>query len=168
MHEPSAVAAPRRWGLRIVVVLLAAVVIPVGASVLYTFSPLEASFYPGCTFFKLTGLHCPGCGATRCVHSLLHGDIEQAFAWNPLFLLLLPLLAYGIARLAYEIWTGRRAIRYNLPGAAVKSIAVVLTVFWIARNIPVYPLNLLAPHELEDRVAIRVDKAKQVEAQNER
>src|SRR5580698_10298809 len=96
MLEQSTAPSPRRWGSRIVVVLVAAVGIPLGVTLLYHYTPMgENRFWPGCTFHSLTGLHCPGCGATRCCHALVHGDIEQALAWNPLFVLLLPYIVFS-------------------------------------------------------------------------
>ncbi|MSQ93138.1 MAG: DUF2752 domain-containing protein [Gemmataceae bacterium] len=139
-------APASRWSNRILVVLFAAVVAPVGASVLYAFPPTEYSFLP-CWFNLLTGMHCPGCGATRSAHALLHGEWEQAVAWNPLFVLALPLLVYVGFSTTYEMWTGRR-LGPRTPGWAVTFLLIVLVGFWIVRNIDVYPLNQLAPHAL--------------------
>src|SRR5437868_6629473 len=82
------------WRSRIVLVLLVAVALPVGATLIYNFAPSDYTFYPRCLLYALTGLFCPGCGATRCTAALLHGDIDQAFAYNPLFVIALPLLIY--------------------------------------------------------------------------
>jgi hypothetical protein len=44
-----------------------------------------------CPFRNLTGLPCPGCGLTRAVYHLAHGDFRQAFACHifaPAFFLL--------------------------------------------------------------------------------
>ena len=136
------------WGSRIVLVVLVAVVMPVGASVLHAFPPSEYSFYPGCAFHKLTGWHCAGCGATRSLASLLHGDLAQAWAYNPLFVLLSPWLAYGAARLGYTSWTDKPAPGPGLSARGATILVAVLAVFWIARNIDVYPLYLLAPHQI--------------------
>ena len=73
--------------------LAAAVVVPAGLAVMYRTPPTESSYYPRCYFHSLTGLHCPGCGATRCLYALLHGDLAQAAAYNAVFLVLFPLLA---------------------------------------------------------------------------
>ncbi len=140
------IAPASRWRTRIVLVLLGAVAAPVGASVLYAYPPTQYSFLP-CWFNLLTGLHCPACGATRCVHSLLHGDWAQALAWNPLFVVALPMLSYGILCLAYNGWTGR-SIGFTLTKWAQLALALILIAYWIARNIDVFPLNLLAPHEI--------------------
>src|SRR5262249_54935902 len=64
------------------------------AVVLYQVPPASGSFYPPCLFHALTGLHCPGCGSTRCLHALLHGDLRQAAAYNVLLLLALPFLGW--------------------------------------------------------------------------
>ena len=51
-----------------------------------------------CPFRWLTGLQCPGCGATRMVTALLHGRWEAAWQANPLLLLAMPwiLLLVGV------------------------------------------------------------------------
>lgn len=35
-----------------------------------------------CLFYRMTGMLCPTCGATRAVISLVHGDFLQAFKYN--------------------------------------------------------------------------------------
>lgn len=42
-------------------------------------------YTPGCIFYLRTGLQCPACGGTRCVVSLLNGDIKSAFLFHPVF-----------------------------------------------------------------------------------
>ena len=136
------------WRLRLVLVLAAAVLLPAGAAVLSSFPPAEYTFYPRCVFHAVTGLHCPGCGATRCLHALLHGDLAQALAYNALFVLMLPLLLAGLAAMAYSGWTGRPLFRRTVPAGAIWAFLVVMIAYWVLRNIDVYPLTLLAPHGL--------------------
>ena len=38
---------------------------------------------PPCMFHTLTGFSCPGCGCTRAVSALLHGDILLSLRLNP-------------------------------------------------------------------------------------
>ena len=139
---------PTRWGTRIFLVLFAALIFPIGASIVYIFPPSEYPFYPRCMFHWATGLHCPGCGATRCVHALLRLDFPQAFAYNPLFVLVLPLLIYSGATTAYSMWTGKRVGGIRLPAWGVALLIAALLAYWILRNIDAYPFSLLAPHEL--------------------
>ena len=51
------------------------------------------SFFPQCPFRLLTGLNCPGCGALRMTHDVLHGDLVAAINDNVLLLVAIPLLA---------------------------------------------------------------------------
>lgn len=64
--------------------------------------------FPACPLKELTGLDCPGCGGTRAVHALTHGDIETAFDHNAILTIVLPLLA-----LAWGVWM-IHAIRVTL------------------------------------------------------
>lgn len=41
-------------------------------------------FGSSCVFHKLFGLYCPGCGGTRAVSLLLHGQILDSFICHPL------------------------------------------------------------------------------------
>ena len=54
----------------------------------------------GCPVLELTGLHCPGCGATRAIWLLLHGDVAGAVGHNAL---LLPALAYLALRWIHTV-----------------------------------------------------------------
>lgn len=55
-------------------------VILLGLARFFPFSSLP----PLCTFKGLTGLPCLTCGMTRSWVALLHGDLPQAFVWNPI------------------------------------------------------------------------------------
>lgn len=147
-EAPEALRSGARLRLRLVLVLAAAMLLPAGAAVLYSFPPTEYGFYPRCLFHAVTGLHCPGCGATRCLHALLHADLAQALAYNALFVLMLPLLLVGAGAMAYSAWTGRPLFRRTLPAGAIWAFLVVMIAYWVLRNIDVYPLTLLAPHGL--------------------
>jgi hypothetical protein len=75
--------------------------------VLFFYDPARVSIYPVCVFHKVTGFACPGCGATRAAHQLLHGEFTAAFRLNPLFILSLPFLGYVILREGIRLTTGR-------------------------------------------------------------
>ena len=119
-----------------------------GVTLLYHYTPMgENRFWPGCTFHSLTGLHCPGCGATRCCHALVHGDIEQALAWNPLFVLLLPYLVFSALRMAYTMWTGKRLIGYRMPGWMGYTLLSMVLLYWIAQP-PVRTVYIFGAHAI--------------------
>jgi Protein of unknown function (DUF2752) len=44
------------------------------------FNPTTAGFFPVCPLYALTGYACPGCGMTRGLHALLHGDVLGSFS----------------------------------------------------------------------------------------
>lgn len=103
--------------------------------------------FPRCPFNLLTGWLCPGCGSQRAFSALLHGDLPAAFRLNALLMALLPLLLYALAVQAFPAW-GRRqaAVRLLYSPLFVRGILIAVLAFWIARNLSLYPFNLLAPH----------------------
>jgi hypothetical protein len=62
-------------------------------ALLFFADPRGHSFFPPCLFHQVTGWNCPGCGATRATHDLLHGQFVRAFRDNALLVAALPLLA---------------------------------------------------------------------------
>ena len=70
------------------VIALGAAVLGAGA-VVFFFNPGTHGFYPACLFHELTGLNCPGCGGTRSLYALLHGNVALALKDNALFVVLL-------------------------------------------------------------------------------
>ncbi len=95
-----------------------------------------AGWMPGCNFRKLTGLECPGCGMTRAAHATLNGRFAQAFAFNPVGMILLPLAMLGVSLEVFG-WVRGKPLPFHMRlgrwGAA--AIAMILIVFWIGRNL---------------------------------
>lgn len=118
------------------------------------YPPTDDSYYPKCTLHSTTGLHCPGCGLTRSVYSSLHGEFAQAIAYNVFAPMLIPLLLYGVLRgLWSTVFPAKRIAGPSKPTSRLLRwfpaiLAAMLILFGIFRNIPVYPFELLAPHEL--------------------
>ncbi len=122
-----------------------AVVVAGMITLVYFFDPARYSFYLPCPFYALTGLYCPGCGSGRAVHQILHGNFVKALTLNPLLILTLPLIAYLFAGELLQAIPAFRGRPRPLPGWFVWTILVVILTYWVVRNIPVYPFNLLAP-----------------------
>lgn len=121
-----------------------AVAVGAGGWLLRTFDPNAAgSPFPPCMFHAFTGLYCIGCGLTRGLHALVHGDIAGAFAMNPLGMLMLALMplmaAWG------KGWQPRLLRPVMEVAMQPKLWLVVLPGYWIARNLPWFPFTLLAP-----------------------
>lgn len=47
-----------------------------------------------CIIKNLTGRNCPGCGMTRAISSASHGQFRQAWRYNRLVVIVLPILGY--------------------------------------------------------------------------
>jgi hypothetical protein len=91
-----------------------------------------------CWYKRLSGFNCPGCGMTRCVVCLFHGEFLRGWHFNPggyLFsVILVCQLPYRIAQI-WRISRGLPAWRPMKSGSMlVSSLAVVLLVQWIIRG----------------------------------
>ena len=95
----------------------------------------------------MTGLHCPGCGGTRAGHALANFRIGDALKKNALLVVLLPFLVVGIALEGLAWVQGRdyRGPRVRLPRGLSWWLPGVIIGFWILRNVPMWPFDLLAP-----------------------
>ena len=108
-------------------------------------NPADSNLFPQCPFYQLTGLSCPGCGATRGLHALFNGDVLAALNYNILLVLFLPLIIYGFLVLLSLAVRGRGLPFPQLAPSAIWSLAIVLFGFGVLRNLPFYPFTILAP-----------------------
>jgi hypothetical protein len=127
-----------------VLVLPILVLAAAAALVLFWFDPRQYHFYPICFFHQTTGLLCPGCGALRALHQLLHGHLAAAFRFNPMLVVSLPVC----------FWLGARYYRRK---AANQPTALALRPLWlwlilttvlvvsVVRNLPGPLFALLRP-----------------------
>jgi hypothetical protein len=123
----------------------AVVVVAFGAVMLRVFDPATSGVFPPCPVRYLTGWYCPGCGSLRAIHQLLMGNLQAAWAMNPLTVVLLPFLTYGlISHGLYEI-RGRGLPQPFFRAAWIHALCAAILLFGIARNLPLHPFNLLAP-----------------------
>jgi len=118
---------------------------------IYLLPPEKGGIYPTCLFHTLTGLYCPSCGSTRALHNLMHGRILTALRFNPLVAIFSIPVALYFLKLGRFAMTGRTfRWRIRLKNLKMKKgtlwilLAGVL-LFWILRNIHLYPFSLLAP-----------------------
>jgi hypothetical protein len=111
----------------------------VGGAYLYWFEPGKTGFFPSCPFRALTGFNCPGCGTTRALHQLLHGNVVSAFELNPLMILLLPVVVYALVSFTKSAITRRPMPNISIQQGYVWLSLIVVLGFWIFRNTPLYP-----------------------------
>src|SRR5690606_10121696 len=111
----------------------------------YFFNPSSVFSIP-CPMYYISGFYCPGCGSQRAIHSLLHGDIHGAFRFNSLMVLTLPILIYGLG-ITIANWifgTQYRAMLFYSKLFIFGYFGIAI-LYWVLRNLPFYPFNLLAP-----------------------
>ena len=104
-----------------------------GGVLLYRFSPQEYSFYPRCPFFALTHHYCPGCGATRAIAELLHGNLGAALHFNAAVTLLLPLVLAYFAMAYFSVLRENRCEWPSAPGWTWKLAVAAVAAFGFAR-----------------------------------
>ncbi len=123
----------KKYILRLVIIMI---LIIIGGVFYYLFSPAENDFFPQCTFHKMTGLDCPGCGSQRAIHHLLHLRIKESFFSNPLLVIAIP---YVLLCLYLEYFGGKESfprLRKALYSKiSVWGILIVILLFWIIRNL---------------------------------
>src|ERR1700686_4686680 len=117
----------------------------VAGGMLRVFDPATSSVFPPCPLRYLTGWYYPGCGSLRAIHQLLHGNLHAAWAMNPLTVVLLPFLIYGLASFALFEIRGEGLPQPFLRGAWIRALCAAIILFGIARNLPLHPFDLLEP-----------------------
>ena len=110
-----------------------------GAAYLFVFEPGKSGFFPPCPFRLLSGLQCPGCGSTRALHQIVHGNFEAAFMLNPLLIAGLPFMLFAFLRYSAIVMQGGVPRRNALPAPYIYLMFFVIVSFWIFRNTPYYP-----------------------------
>jgi len=98
-----------------------------------------------CPFKLMTGLPCPGCGMTRSVVTLLHGDLGASLFYHPLGVVVVA-LAVAVALVDGWCWWRRSAPARSSPVWLLDRIMLSpapwvaiggLTVVWFVR-LPLY------------------------------
>jgi hypothetical protein len=119
----------------------------VAAYLYFFFLPIiETKIIFYCPFHMLTGLYCPGCGTLRGLHYLAHGNILNAINSNPLTFLSLPFLVYSFGIFFYREISGKELKNLFIKPFFIWLLLAIILIFWVLRNIPKYPFNILAPH----------------------
>lgn len=105
--------------------------------------PNEPNLVPSCAFKALTGLDCPGCGGTRAVHALLHGDVASALNHNVLVVATIAVAVVWLVwnRLAPRL--GREPKRFSLSPPWAIALFIGVGAFWLLRNVPIAPFSWL-------------------------
>jgi hypothetical protein len=102
---------------------------------------IGATALPTCLIRLTTGFDCPGCGGTRALWFLLHGDLPAAAQHHLIAVFAAPFLIY-----AYIAWTagvlfGRRLPKLRLSFRGLGIALGVWAAFTVLRNLPFEPFS---------------------------
>lgn len=96
-----------------------------------------------CVFYEITGLYCPGCGITRLCLSLFEGDVYQAFRYNPIIFIDLPIL---FILFVLNIFFKKNKNIKKITDVIIIFLATITIIFGVIRNIPIF--SFLAPTQI--------------------
>lgn len=140
-NVPPKIVPPKKFPRPLTTIFLTLGAVAVAATV-FVFDPSKNFFYPGCTFHKITGLQCPGCGATRSLHALLHGNFGLALRDNALFIGLLIFFALRGGWFAVK-YSREQTNRRFISESGVWILLALTLLFGILRNFPAF--SFLSP-----------------------
>lgn len=115
------------------------------AVLFFLLDPAKHELFPRCVFNSITGYYCPGCGSQRAIHSLLHLDFVGVVSYNFLFIPAFLLIFYHYLHPVFNRLFGLKLPNVFYFSSTPWIIFGVVVLFWILRNIPVYPFSVLAP-----------------------
>lgn len=126
---PNLAKQPRiEWaGLTVLIVLV--------ALILFWVDPARTGIFPPCPFRLFTGLKCPGCGTLRGLHQLLHGHPLEAWRFNPLMVITLPLMAFIWISYTWRTFTGKPLLNITLRAFWIWLLLAFILIYWVGRNI---------------------------------
>lgn len=113
-----------------------AVVVAAGlGALLFTVDPAGSRLFPPCIFHLTTGLQCPGCGLTRAVHLLFHGDLAGALALNSLLPLYALLLGALLAGWLWREVKGHTPRVLQIRASLITASGLTMIAFGVMRNL---------------------------------
>lgn len=138
---------------RFTLLIITCLLIVVAVFIICLAGPGRNPFVPKCSFFSITGLYCPGCGMTRSFYAIVNGHFGEAFLYNPLWPFFALLMLGSLYMWFYFLLTGKNSF---IPVNRFLSkhpyycliTAIIIILFWVLRNIPVFPFTVLAPAQV--------------------
>lgn len=98
-------------------------------------------FLPVCPTKALFGIDCPGCGGMRMAYSLMHGDIPAALHYNAVSLVFVLLFVWSMVAWTVGRLRGRTVDSWLHWRWTPLTVAVVLGVWFVVRNLPFAPFT---------------------------
>ena len=90
--------------MRLILIRIMIPIVILAIGIIYFFVNPELSIWmPKCPWWLLTDTYCPACGLQRFLHSLLRGNIIDAFLINPFLLISFPYAVLAVLGKWYNI-----------------------------------------------------------------
>ena len=131
--------------LRLAILIGVPLVIIGGATALFFLNPSEHSFFPKCSFYVATGFSCPGCGSTRALFHLTHGNVLEALRLNPGLMALITLGITDYFRFVVSVIRGNPFQTLFGKLKLLGALMGVMLVYGVIRNLPWSLFESLAP-----------------------
>lgn len=135
----KAVATHRVIGPSVVLVGVAAV----AAGVWFANPLTPGGIIPPCPTNTLLHINCPGCGLSRAIDSLIHGDIVGALHFNAVGIALIVLAVAAYINYLVGQWRSRPTRNVFTHRFFPIAVVAVLVGWFIVRNIPLAPFSAL-------------------------
>lgn len=95
-----------------------------------------------CLFHLLTGLYCPGCGGTRALSYLLHGQVGRSVVYHPLVLYMVLVVAAEAVTALVAKKTGKPKYYLGHESLFIYVGAGIILVNWIVKNVLLVGLGI--------------------------
>lgn len=119
-----------RQGVAIGISLMA-----VALLMLYAGSPASENWPLKCPLYQFTGWQCPLCGSQRAIHEMMHGNIIDAWRYNPALWLALPYFGVWAAGVVMPSWEEYQIVRWARQDRVLVVVVVALLLWGVVRNL---------------------------------
>jgi len=127
-------------------IIIIGVLVFLGILALYVFwDPYGTNIFPKCPVYSVTGIYCPGCGSQRAAHQILNGNIIEGIRHNYLIALLGLVLSYQAFMFIMNNVLDKEITNLLHKSKVTFGILIAVLLFWILRNINLFPFTELAP-----------------------
>ena len=124
--------------LMAVCVMMLAAILQIRGSEIVVIPVVDLPLPGTCTYKKIVGMECPGCGLTRCFISIAHGRPVAAWYFNPAGILFFVIVAGQIPFRGIQIWRIRRGLaEFRLGRVAHYLLGVLIVALltqWLIRT----------------------------------
>ncbi len=91
-----------------------------------------------CIFTEITGFHCPGCGLTRALISIINFEFIEALQYNRLVYLIIIVIGTAIYRTFYQ-YIFKKDLK-PIPSIILILLLIIFIGYGVLRNIPGFNL----------------------------